>query len=158
MYVRARGPAVSSPAGAGASGNAPRRAPSGLPTRAGPRSIRCPPERKSLRARRTPDHRRLVGGVSEGTGLGFGQLGLLDQGEPGLGRFQGGPADDRGRTGRICALRAAVVTSPREGRARQSSGPPHLPAESTMRPRTGLWEGPRASWARGSRARLVGGL
>lgn len=54
---------------------------------------------------------------------------------------------DRGRTNRMCAVGSAVVTLLREG-AERSSDPPHLPAGSTKRPRTGLWGGPRASLGR----------
>lgn len=84
-------------------------------------------------------------GVLNGTELGFGQLGLLDQDEPDLGRFQGGPANDRGHRDRICAVGSAVATPPLEGRDGRSSGPPRLPAGSTKWPRTGLWGGPRES-------------
>lgn len=43
-------------------------------------------------------------GHFKGTGLGFGEPGLLDQGEPGLGRFQGGLVDVRKWADRIFAL------------------------------------------------------
>lgn len=48
------------------------------------------------------------GGVFKGTGLGFGQIGLLDHGEPRLERLRGGPADGQGADesdtrGRVCS-------------------------------------------------------
>lgn len=76
-----------------------------------PRPIRVfSKEEKRPLSRTHPRQQEVGGGVLKGTGLVFGQFGPLDQGKPGLERFQGGPADDRGRTDRICAVGSAVVT------------------------------------------------
>lgn len=147
------------PAGTRTSGNAPR------PTRAGrardsdtPRPTRAYSREERPLGRMQPRPQGVGGGVLNGTGLGFGELELLDQGEPGLGRFQRGLAMDRGRTdgpdlrGGVCNSDPAA-----EGRAGRSSGPPRLPAGSTKWPRTGLWGGPGESWGRGNVAGLVAG-
>ena len=101
-------------------------------------------------SRMHPKPQKAGGGTVEATGRGFGQPGLLDQGEPGLGRLQGGFADVRKWTDRIFAVGSAVVTPPREGRVGRSSGPPRLPAGSTKRLRTDLRGGSRAGWELGA--------
>lgn len=99
-----------------------------------------------------------MGGVLSGMGLSFGQLELLVQGEPGLGRFQGGPAEERGRTdgpdlrGGVCNSDAPLKAGP--------GGPQPHPASQRGAP---SGQGPASgeargeSWGRGNRAGLVAG-
>lgn len=73
-------------------------------------------------------------------GTGFGQPGILGPATRIGGSREALRTSGNGLTD-LCGG-SAVVTSPREGRAGRSSGPPRLPAGSTKRPRTGLGEAP----------------
>lgn len=120
-------------------------APSGqdvLGTRTHRDRLGCPPEEKPLNWTQ-PRPLEAGGGVLSGTGLGFGELELLDQGEPGLGRFQGGPWTGDGRTDQICAVGSAIVTPPLKA---GPGGPQAHPASQRGAP---SGQGPAPGEARG---------